>query len=76
MSSGAVVGLASSVEALLAIPPAALSVPELQRAIREVSALGDRLGGWLDSALGELAARAAGQVPAACGDGRQVPLRA
>ncbi len=56
MSSGAVVGLAGSVEVLLAVPPAAVSVSQLQGAIREVSALGDRLGGWLDSALGELAA--------------------
>ncbi len=60
------VGLAGSVEALLAVPPAALSVPELQGAIREVSALGDRLGGWLDSALGELGARTGDAVPPAC----------
>ncbi len=36
----------------------------------------DRLGGWVDVALGELAVRVGGQVPAADDSGRLVPVRA
>ena len=64
------------VDALVAVRPATLSVAELQASVAGVLPLVDRLGGWVDVALGELAARAGGQVPAADGSGRAVPVQA
>lgn len=69
-------GLAAPVGALTALRPDSLSVEQLQAAIPMVTALVDRLGGWTDAALGELASRGGDQVPAADGDGRQVPAPA
>ncbi len=68
--------LRPAVDALSTVRPQTLSVAELQTAIATVAALADRLGGWVDTAVGELSARGGGQVPAACGDGRSVPVAA
>lgn len=59
-------------EALTAVRPAGLSVQQLQDAVAYLAPLVDRLNGWVDRAVGELAAR--GPVPAA--DGREVPVQA
>ena len=64
------------VDALVAVRPQTLSVAQLQASVAGVLPLVDRLGGWVDVALGELAVRAGGQVPAADGSGRAVPVQA
>ena len=64
------------VDALVAVRPDTLSVAELQASVAGVLPLVDRLGGWVDVAVGELACRAGGQVPAADGSGRAVPVQA
>jgi hypothetical protein len=77
MSSSAVVeDLGRVVDALVALRPETLSVAELQASVAGVLPLIDRLGGWVDVAVGELAARAGGQVPAAHGSGRAMPVQA
>ena len=70
------VELGRVVDALVALRPETLSVAELQASVAGVLPLVDRLGGWADVALGELAVRAGGQVPAADGCGRAVPVQA
>ena len=64
------------VDALVAVRPDTLSVAELQASVAGVLPLVDRLGGWVDVAVGKLACRAGGQVPAADGSGRAVPVQA
>jgi len=68
--------LATSVAAACAVPVDTLSVDELQQGVAAVAPLADRLGGWVSRAVGELAARAGGAVPAADGSGRAVPVTA
>ena len=70
MSSDAIEELRRVVDALVAVRPETLSVAELQASVAGVLPLVDRLGGWVDVAVGELAVRAGGQVPAADGSGR------
>ena len=76
MSSTPLPDLLRAVEVLSAVRPETLSVGELQTATVAVVPLVDRLGGWVDRAVGELTARAGGQVPAAPADSRPVPVHA
>ncbi len=75
-SSEPVENLGRAVDALVAVRHETLSVAELQASVARGLPLVDRLGGWVDVALGELACRAGGQVPAADGSGRAVPVQA
>jgi len=63
MSSMVSAGLRQAVDAVSALRPPALSVEELQTAIAAVTALAGRLGGWVDTAVGELTARGTGPYP-------------
>nr|MDQ3610817.1 hypothetical protein [Actinomycetota bacterium] len=76
MRSSAVAGLGRTVDALVALRPDTLTVAELQASVAGVLPLIDRLGGWVDVAVGELTARTGDQVPAADDSGRVVPVRA
>lgn len=68
--------LATAVADACAVPVDTLTVAELQAGVSAVAPLADRLGGWVSRAVGELAARAGGAVPAADGSGRAVPVTA
>ena len=68
--------LCRGVDALTSLSPQAVPVADLQQTTVSVLALIDRLGGWVDLAVAELSGRRAGQVPAASGDGREVPVPA
>lgn len=76
MSSSPLTDLADAVSSLTAVRPEALSVPQLQAASVTVLPLIDRLGGWTNLVIGELAARGSGTVPAASDDGAIVPVHA
>ncbi len=76
MCSNGSLQLASAVAAACAVPVDTLTVAQLQDGVAMVSPLADRLGGWVSRAVGELAARAGGAVPAADGSGAAVPVSA